>query len=166
MTERLVQRLLCGAAQIDPRFSSKYLINNRLDQNDVRKPLNSTKTYKTNFQYTIQTTTTHLEYLLRLDALSTPTIYESDDKPVYEILETDKDCPAGYARIRLSSSTYKVWEEFINSFGFLRRYCSQKSATDYNDYFINNQRSNSSQIGGAFSSSCRKRQTSFTITRG
>lgn len=82
--------------------------------------------YFTNFQYTVQTTTTHLEYLLRLDALSTPTIYESDDKPVYEILETDKDCPAGYARIRLSSSTYKVWEEFINSFGFLRRYYKSK----------------------------------------
>ncbi|XP_066248167.1 uncharacterized protein [Euwallacea similis] len=101
VTERLVQRLLCGAAQIDHRFSAKYLINNRIDQHD--------------------SVATHLEYIVRLDALSTPLIYETDENPTYEVLEADKDCPAGYAKIRLNSSTHKIWEEFINSFGFLRR---------------------------------------------
>ncbi|XP_050311537.1 uncharacterized protein LOC126747086 [Anthonomus grandis grandis] len=101
VTERLVQRLLCGAALIDPRFASKFLINSRIDQNDAF--------------------TTHLEYIVRLDSLSTPTLYESDEIPTYEILEADKDCPAGYARIRLNSETFTAWEEFINSFGFLRR---------------------------------------------
>uniref|UniRef100_A0AAR5PCJ2 Mab-21-like HhH/H2TH-like domain-containing protein n=1 Tax=Dendroctonus ponderosae TaxID=77166 RepID=A0AAR5PCJ2_DENPD len=101
VTERLVQRLLCGAAQIDPRFSSKYLINTRIDQNDY--------------------TATHLEYVIRLDNLSTPTIYEDYERSTFEVLETDKDCPAGYARIRLNGSTFKQFEEFINSFGFLRR---------------------------------------------
>ncbi|KAL1494511.1 hypothetical protein ABEB36_010097 [Hypothenemus hampei] len=101
VTERLVQRLLCGAAQIDSRFSSKFLINNRSEQNDG--------------------IATHLEYIVRLDALSTPLIYATDSTPSYEVLETDKDCPVGYARIRLNSSTCQLFEEFINSFGFLRR---------------------------------------------
>ncbi|CAG9774038.1 unnamed protein product [Ceutorhynchus assimilis] len=101
VAERLMQRLLCGAAQIDERFASKFLINNRVDHNNTHS--------------------THLEYLVRLDALSTPLIYPTDENPTYEILETDKDCPAGYARIRLNSPTHARWEEFINSFGFLRR---------------------------------------------
>ncbi|XP_076276024.1 uncharacterized protein LOC143206972 isoform X2 [Rhynchophorus ferrugineus] len=101
VTERLIQRLFCGVGQIDSRFTSKFLIENHFSSN--------------------QHNSTHLEYIVRLDALSHPTLYNSDDLPSYEILENNQDCPAGYAKIRLTSSTLQAWKEFTNSNGYLRR---------------------------------------------
>ncbi|XP_060523408.1 uncharacterized protein LOC132700218 isoform X2 [Cylas formicarius] len=101
VTERLVQRLACGAGMIDVRFSSKYLICNGSMQNEDLSH--------------------NLSYTLRLDGLSTPTLYESDPTPKYGVIETDRDCPVGYSRIRLQSSTLKSWKEYTNSGGYLRR---------------------------------------------
>lgn len=101
VTERLVQRLFCAVGQNDPRFSSKFLIEN----NFIASQYNPT----------------HLEYLVRLDALSYPRLYSSEDDLSYEILENDQDCPSGYAKIRLNSATLQTWKEFTNSSGYLRR---------------------------------------------
>ncbi|KAJ8957334.1 hypothetical protein NQ318_004813 [Aromia moschata] len=101
VTERLIQRLLCGAGMLDPRFSSKYLIcdTNQSSNNVSNK----------------------LEYMIRLDCLSTPSLYESDIRPKYSIIETDSDYPAAYARMRLHTSAFKIWGDYTNSNGYLRR---------------------------------------------
>ncbi|KAG5895211.1 hypothetical protein JTB14_035383 [Gonioctena quinquepunctata] len=101
VSERLVQRLVCGAGMLDERFSSKYLISNDHHRNNV----NSNK----------------LDYILRLDCLSTPTLYENDPQPKYSVIERDSDYPPGYARIKLHTSTFKVWGDYTNSNGYLRR---------------------------------------------
>ncbi|XP_074039497.1 uncharacterized protein isoform X1 [Leptinotarsa decemlineata] len=101
VSERLVQRLVCGAGMLDSRFSSKYLISN----DNHRTGIQSNK----------------LDYIVRLDCLSTPKLYESDSQPKYSIIETDSDYPAGYARIKLHTSTFKIWGDYTNSNGYLRR---------------------------------------------
>lgn len=58
---------------------------------------------------------------MRLDNLSTPCLYKTDQIPKYTVIEKDTDYPAGYARIRLNNPTMKVWSEFVNSAGYLRR---------------------------------------------
>ncbi|CAG9858916.1 unnamed protein product [Phyllotreta striolata] len=102
VSERLVQRLICGAGIIDPRFSTKYLICNN------RQKINNHLSHK-------------LDYIVRLDCLSLPSFYESDTKPKYSVFESESEYPAGYARIKLHTSTYKIWGDFTNSQGFLRR---------------------------------------------
>ncbi|RZC36928.1 uncharacterized protein BDFB_006066 [Asbolus verrucosus] len=102
VTERLVQRLTCCAGILDPRFASKFLIANH-DQLSGNLPSRS------------------LEYIIRLDSLSTPPIYLTDPRPRYSIIETDPDYPAAYARIRLHTTTLKIWGDCANSGGYLRR---------------------------------------------
>ncbi|XP_044252491.1 uncharacterized protein LOC123003653 [Tribolium madens] len=102
VTERLVQRLVCSAGILDPRFASKFLIANH-DRLAGNLP------------------STDLEYILRIDSLSTPTLYESDPKPRYSIIEADPEYPPGYARLRLHTTTMKLWGDCANSAGFLRR---------------------------------------------
>lgn len=62
-----------------------------------------------------------LHYIIRLDALSTPCLYKSDTKPKYTILETESDHPPAYARIKLNGSSLKIWADYINGNGYLRR---------------------------------------------
>ncbi|KAF2878692.1 hypothetical protein ILUMI_27479 [Ignelater luminosus] len=103
VTERLIQRLLCGVGLLDSRFSTKFLAALHDSQ--------------------INNASTCLEYLIRLDSLSKPTLYPTDQIPKYSIIENDvENCPAGYARIRLQHASYsRTWADFINSSGFLRR---------------------------------------------
>ncbi|KAJ8986180.1 hypothetical protein NQ317_005654 [Molorchus minor] len=101
VTERLVQRLVCGAGMLDARFSSKYLIS---DTNQQSNNMSN-----------------QLEYMIRLDGLSTPNLYETDSRPKYSVIETDSDYPAAYARVRLHTSAFKVWGDYTNSNGYLRR---------------------------------------------
>ncbi|XP_008197316.2 uncharacterized protein LOC103314106 [Tribolium castaneum] len=102
VTERLVQRLVCCAGILDTRFASKFLIANH-DRLTGNLP------------------STNLEYILRIDSLSTPTLYESDPKPRYSIIEADPDYPPAYARLRLHTTAIKMWGDCANSAGFLRR---------------------------------------------
>ncbi|XP_056631150.1 uncharacterized protein LOC130441471 [Diorhabda sublineata] len=101
VSERLVQRLMCCAGMLDPRFSSKYLISNNQHKN--------------------MAFSNKLEYIMRLDCLSLPTLYQTDQKPKYSITESEPEYPPGYARIKLHTSTYKIWGDFTNSQGYLRR---------------------------------------------
>ncbi|XP_072376535.1 uncharacterized protein [Diabrotica undecimpunctata] len=101
VSERLIQRLMCGAGMLDPRFSSKYLISNS--------------------QHKSNHLSNKLDYIIRLDTLSLPTLYEADTNPKYSITESESDYPAGYARIKLHTSTFKIWGDFTNSQGYLRR---------------------------------------------
>ncbi|KAK9885290.1 hypothetical protein WA026_010784 [Henosepilachna vigintioctopunctata] len=103
VAERLIQRLLCGAGVIDSRFASKFLIPNN------------------------PKTTNHdifhrgLCYLVRLDVLSQPCLYQLDTPPRLEVIENDPDCPPAYCRVRVAPSMMKSWSEFLNSSGYLRR---------------------------------------------
>ncbi|KAJ8923096.1 hypothetical protein NQ315_001649, partial [Exocentrus adspersus] len=100
VTERLVQRLICAAGILDPRFATKYLICDCIQNNP---------------------TSNKLKYMVRLDSLSTPSVYEADARTKYSVIETDSDYPAAYARIRLHTSSFKVWGDYTNSSGYLRR---------------------------------------------
>lgn len=110
IAERLVQRLLCAIGNIDSRFASKYLIclhNNTAHNDSVAKSRN-------------------LEYLIRLDALSTPVLYHTDKRPRCEAAECEIDGETpGFGRLYLKDATAKSWSEFINSSGYLRRYVSK-----------------------------------------
>nr|CAH7744823.1 unnamed protein product [Callosobruchus chinensis] len=103
VTERLVQRLLCSVGSLDSRFASKFLIRNEDESNIYSNTL---------------------DYIVRLDCLSTPSLYESDTKPRYSVIEEDTDCPAAYARLKLQAHTLKTWSDFVNGNGYLRRYVS------------------------------------------
>ncbi|GJQ73347.1 hypothetical protein Trydic_g13716 [Trypoxylus dichotomus] len=100
VSERLVQRLVCGAGMIDSRFSSKFLITLHNDENN---------------------NSNNVKYLIRIDSLSLPVLYPNDPKPKYSILEEEPDIPAGYAKIQLHDNSLKDWTEFTNSLGYLRR---------------------------------------------
>lgn len=71
--------------------------------------------------FLFQSASNKLEYMIRLDCLSTPNIYEADVRPKYSVIETDPEYPAAYARIRLHTSSFKVWGDYTNSSGYLRR---------------------------------------------
>ncbi|VEN52709.1 unnamed protein product [Callosobruchus maculatus] len=100
VTERLVQRLLCSVGSLDSRFASKFLIRNE-DESSIYSNT--------------------LDYIVRLDCLSTPSLYDSDTKPRYSVIEEDTDCPAAYARLKLQAHTLKTWSDFVNGNGYLRR---------------------------------------------
>nr|CAI5831640.1 unnamed protein product [Callosobruchus analis] len=100
VTERLIQRLLCSVGSLDSRFASKFLIRNEDEGNIYSNTL---------------------DYIVRLDCLSTPSLYDSDTKPRYSVIEEDTDCPAAYARLKLQAHTLKTWSDFVNGNGYLRR---------------------------------------------
>ncbi|XP_052129761.1 uncharacterized protein LOC113218081 isoform X2 [Frankliniella occidentalis] len=102
--ERLVQRLLCAVGAADPRFSSKYLVC--LDRRTSGESEGLT-----------------LEYLVRLDALSTPALYPGDPAAPCRVLEgaAQEAVPQGYARLRISPSGMEQWAEFLSPNGFIRR---------------------------------------------
>ncbi|XP_054287313.1 uncharacterized protein LOC129003101 isoform X2 [Macrosteles quadrilineatus] len=99
LVERLMQRLLCGVGTLDPRFSSKFLIN-----------LDPTRPSSRN-----------LNYLVRLDNLSTPLLYPQDSEQLTCSVLQAEGGPQGFAKIRPSGSQLQDWAEFINNNGFLRR---------------------------------------------
>jgi hypothetical protein len=64
------------------------------------------------------------EYLVRLDALSSPSVYqECGTKPTCRVVEGQggDGVPQGFAKIRVQGEGAEDWAEFINAAGFLRR---------------------------------------------
>ncbi|XP_046679398.1 LOW QUALITY PROTEIN: uncharacterized protein LOC124366842 [Homalodisca vitripennis] len=103
LVERLIQRLLCGVGTLDPRFSSKFLIN-----------LDPTKASS-------KAGTQSLSYLVRLDSLSWPLLYpDHQEQPTCHITHSEGG-PQGFAKVRLTGCRVEDWAEFINNHGFLRR---------------------------------------------
>ncbi|XP_034242964.1 uncharacterized protein LOC117646239 [Thrips palmi] len=102
--ERLVQRLLCAVGAADSRFASKYLVC--LDRRTSGESDGLT-----------------LEYLVRLDALSTPALYPGDAPPPCRVVEgaAQEAVPQGYARLRANGHDHDPWAEFLSPGGFLRR---------------------------------------------
>lgn len=70
----------------------------------------------------MQNTKNNLDYLVRLDLLSTPCIYATDTAFKHSMLEIDTELPPGYAKFKINTQTQELWSEFINSRGYLRRY--------------------------------------------
>ncbi|XP_066586521.1 uncharacterized protein [Prorops nasuta] len=95
--ERLVQRLIMGVGNLDPRFSSMFLIS-----------LNESRRIKQN----------KFEYLVRLDALSTPAFDHEMEDAVN--VEEDAAMP-GFARLAICATIAESWTEFLGSAGRLRR---------------------------------------------
>ncbi|KAJ8675297.1 hypothetical protein QAD02_011083 [Eretmocerus hayati] len=100
--ERLVQRLVAGAGNLDRRFAAVFLVS-----------LNEPRRVKQ----------LRFEYVLRLDALSTPS--GSSDAFTSELsLNVEEDSGGsvpGFIRLRLRSGDAGSWSEFIGSDGRLRR---------------------------------------------
>ncbi|KAK6618270.1 hypothetical protein RUM44_002721 [Polyplax serrata] len=107
VVERLVQRLVCNIGNLDPRFSSKFLIN-----------LEPLKSYnfepKKNLKY---------KYMVRLDLISSPAIYPELFEAPLKVVEgnDDEKLPQGYARIRVHGEFLEEWMGFISPTGYLRR---------------------------------------------
>ncbi|CAB0010492.1 unnamed protein product [Nesidiocoris tenuis] len=108
LIERLIQRLIVGVSILDPRFSSKFLVNLEPFKLST-KPGNS------------------LSYLVRLDELSSPSLYpyggeEIDEAggPHCQLVEPEGG-PQGFARLRISGPGSHRWVEFVGSQGYLRR---------------------------------------------
>ncbi|XP_046467863.1 uncharacterized protein [Neodiprion pinetum] len=95
--ERLLQRLLVGVGNIDGRFSSMFLIS--LNDRSRIKQLK-------------------FEYLVRLDALSSPGLTSDQEAPVS--VEEDAAMP-GFARVRIRGTGAESWGEFLGPGGRLRR---------------------------------------------
>jgi len=97
--ERLLQRLLCAVASEDPRFRCKFLV-------------------------CLGRRARCAEYLVRIDSLSSPSVYESDSVPACAIEEgvAGEALPQGYARIRIRSvEAAEEWAGFLCPAGCLRR---------------------------------------------
>uniref|UniRef100_A0A1Y1L5D5 Uncharacterized protein n=1 Tax=Photinus pyralis TaxID=7054 RepID=A0A1Y1L5D5_PHOPY len=100
ITERLIQRLLCGVGMMEPRFASKFLVT--LHDDSVFNE--------------------ELDYLVRLDSLSTPKLHPTEYSPKYTIVEGNSgNRLAGYAQVRLHQPYCVDWQEFVNPKGYLRR---------------------------------------------
>lgn len=100
--ERLVQRLICSIGHTDSRFASKFLISLQ-SSGGYTEHLSGRKV---------------LEYIVRLDDLSSPQMYKESRKPKCDILECDNE-NVGYAKIVVKDQ--KKWAEFVNNNGYLRR---------------------------------------------
>ncbi|KAK3927950.1 Structural protein 1 [Frankliniella fusca] len=128
--ERLVQRLLCAVGAADPRFASKYLVClDRRTSGEVRVGPTRFPTRSTHLEQTLtalslpQSESLTLEYLVRLDALSSPALYPGDPPPPCRVLEgaAQEAVPQGYARLRISPSVMEQWSELLSPNGFIRR---------------------------------------------
>ncbi|XP_043269772.1 uncharacterized protein [Venturia canescens] len=95
--EKLVQRLVSGVGNLDRRFSTMFVVS--LNERRRVKQLK-------------------FEYLLRIDALSTPGIYSECESAAN--VEEDSSLP-GFARLRIRSSEAETWAEFLGPGGKLRR---------------------------------------------
>ncbi|XP_044002109.1 uncharacterized protein LOC122848240 [Aphidius gifuensis] len=94
--ERLVQRLISRISNLDKKFSSMFLIS--LNEPQKVKQLK-------------------FQYLLRIDALSTPVI-DSNLDSTRVIVEEDSTLP-GFVRLKIRDSEY--WSEYLASDGRLKR---------------------------------------------
>uniref|UniRef100_A0A8D8VYG2 Mab-21-like HhH/H2TH-like domain-containing protein n=1 Tax=Cacopsylla melanoneura TaxID=428564 RepID=A0A8D8VYG2_9HEMI len=102
--ERLIQKLISTIGKIDPRFSSSFLITS--------EP-----------QFMNQVAITNkFSYIIRLDHLSCPTIYDDDTMPhsFCHVMEQD-GTPQGYGKIRIQGEGMENWAEFIGNNGCIRR---------------------------------------------
>ncbi|XP_076679266.1 uncharacterized protein LOC143374746 isoform X2 [Andrena cerasifolii] len=96
--ERLVQRLMLAAGNLDPRFSSVFLVS-----------LNEPRRVK-QFRF---------EYLLRIDSLSSPTA--SSELEVSRVsVEEDVALP-GFIRLKTLAAGAEPWQEYADAAGRLRR---------------------------------------------
>ncbi|XP_034950703.1 uncharacterized protein, partial [Chelonus insularis] len=96
--ERLVQRLVIGVGNLDRRFASMFLVS--LNEKQRVKQLK-------------------FEYLLRIDALSTPLVDSSKDTTIASV-EEEAALP-GFARLRIRGADVESWAEFLGPGGRLRR---------------------------------------------
>ncbi|KAG7188665.1 hypothetical protein KM043_008289 [Ampulex compressa] len=95
--ERLVQRLVIGTGNLDPSFSSMFLIS-----------LNEPRRIKQG----------KFEYLLRIDALSTPAV----DSPTQLSLRIEEDAAMpGFVRFKVPNPTAGRWRDYLDARGKLRR---------------------------------------------
>ncbi|XP_015437679.1 PREDICTED: uncharacterized protein LOC107192852 [Dufourea novaeangliae] len=98
IVERLVQRLMLAVGNLDRRFSSVFLVS----LNEPRR-----------------TKRLRFEYLLRIDALSTPT--SSSELEISRVsVEEDAGLP-GFIRLKLLGTGAKPWREYADGAGRLRR---------------------------------------------
>ncbi|XP_015591289.1 uncharacterized protein LOC107265900 isoform X2 [Cephus cinctus] len=97
IVERLVQRLIVAVGNLDSRFSSMFLVS--LNERRRIKQL-------------------RFEYLVRLDALSTPTVLQDNESAVN--IEEDTSMP-GFARLKILGSGAESWSEFLGPAGRIRR---------------------------------------------
>ncbi|XP_043512314.1 uncharacterized protein LOC122529876 isoform X1 [Frieseomelitta varia] len=98
IVERLVQRLMRGAANLDRRFSSMFLVS-----------LNEPRRIKQ----------AKFEYLLRIDALSTSSVGPEQGRSVV-CVEEDASLP-GFIRLKVLDVGAEVWREYMDVAGRLRR---------------------------------------------
>ncbi|XP_031844381.1 uncharacterized protein LOC116432130 isoform X2 [Nomia melanderi] len=98
IVERLVQRLMLAAGNLDRRFSSVFLVS-----------LNEPRRMK-RFKF---------EYLLRIDALSTPTASSVPEVSRVSI-EENAGLP-GFIRLKILDAGAKPWREYADAAGRLRR---------------------------------------------
>ncbi|XP_017788712.1 PREDICTED: uncharacterized protein LOC108571224 [Habropoda laboriosa] len=94
--ERLVQRLMVGAGNLDRRFSSMFLVS-----------LNEPRGIQ-EFRF---------EYLLRIDALSTPSLGLGISRVS---VEEDASLP-GFIRLKMLGIGAEAWREYMDAAGRLRR---------------------------------------------
>ncbi|XP_014296606.1 uncharacterized protein LOC103572535 [Microplitis demolitor] len=99
IVERLMQRLLTTVGNLDPRFSSMFLVS--LNENRRVKQLK-------------------FEYLLRIDALSSPSIDPNINTATVVSVEEDAALP-GFARLGIRGVDIESWVEFLGPGGRLRR---------------------------------------------
>lgn len=96
--EKLVQRLMRGASDLDPRFSSMFLVS-----------LNEPRRIKR----------LRFEYLLRIDALSSSNPEQEFDSSVR--VEEDASLP-GFVHLKiLGIGAKEIWREYVDVAGRLRR---------------------------------------------
>ncbi|XP_076758422.1 uncharacterized protein LOC143427829 isoform X2 [Xylocopa sonorina] len=96
--EKLVQRLVLGVGNLDRRFSSMYLVS-----------LNEPRRIKR----------LKFEYLLRIDALSIPSV--NPDPGISRVcVEEDTSLP-GFIRLRMLGVEAEAWREYMDPAGRLRR---------------------------------------------
>lgn len=102
IVERLVQRLMCTVGYLDHRFASKFLL-----------------TVGSSYEHYKVSQPDEYQYMIRLDDLSWPSLYPTDDEPQCQLLESD-DIPQGFAKIKIKSQDLLTkWEEFVTKDGCL-----------------------------------------------
>ncbi|XP_078032672.1 uncharacterized protein LOC144467656 [Augochlora pura] len=100
IVERLVQRLMLAAGNLDRRFSSALLVS-----------LNEPRRMKR----------LKFEYLLRIDALSTPTAISGLEISGVSVEEDAAASLPGFIRLKILGPGAKPWQEFTDAAGRLRR---------------------------------------------
>ncbi|XP_053995248.1 uncharacterized protein LOC128885291 [Hylaeus anthracinus] len=98
IVERLVQRLMLAAGNLDRRFSSVFLVS-----------LNEPRRIKR----------LRFEYLLRIDALSEPAA--SSELEVSRVTVEEDAALSGFIRLKILAAGAEHWREYVDAAGRLRR---------------------------------------------